>query len=39
MAKSEEPFDAWFRDHVRDVHGTRLEDGFTPPEQMLDFTR
>jgi hypothetical protein len=37
MAESDEPFDRWFRDHVRDVHGVSLEDGFEPPEQVLDF--
>ena len=34
---SEEPFDRWFREHVREVHGVALEDGFPPPEQVLDF--
>jgi hypothetical protein len=37
MVSSEEPFDRFFRDHLRDVHGLNLEDGFTPPEQVLDF--
>jgi hypothetical protein len=37
MATSQEPFDRWFREHVRDVHGIALEDGFPPPEQLLDF--
>ena len=37
VASSEEPFDRWFRDHVREVHGIALEDGFAPPEQILDF--
>ncbi len=37
MASSEEPFDRFFRDHLRDVHGLDLADGFTPPEQVLDF--
>lgn len=37
MASSQEPFDRFFRDHLRDVHGLDLEDGFTPPEQVLDF--
>ncbi len=27
----------WFREQVRDVHGINLEDGFPPPEQILDF--
>ena len=37
VATSDEPFDRWFRDHVRDVHGIALEQGFAPPEQILDF--
>lgn len=37
IATSDEPFDRWFRDHVRDVHGIALEEGFPPPEQILDF--
>jgi hypothetical protein len=27
----------WFREQVREVHGVSLEDGFPPPEQILDF--
>jgi hypothetical protein len=38
VGRSGEPFDAWFREHVREVHGIRLEEGFSPPEQVLDFT-
>lgn len=37
VATSEDPFDRWFRDHVRNVHGVNLQDGFTPPEQILDY--
>ena len=37
LATSHDPFDRWFRDHVRDVHGIDLADGFAPPEQVLDF--
>lgn len=37
IATSDGPFDRWFREHVRDVHGVALEDGFPPPEQILDF--
>ena len=37
IATSNEPFDQWFRDHVRDVHGISLEDGFLPLEPILDF--
>ena len=36
IGTSDEPFDRWFRDHVRDVHGLSLEQGFPPPEQILD---
>jgi hypothetical protein len=35
IGRSDEPFDRWFRDHVRDVHGLSLEEGFPPPEQIL----
>jgi len=34
---SAEPFDRWFRDHVRQVHGIALEDGFPASELVLDF--
>src|SRR5687768_6561905 len=37
VASSSEPIDRWFREHVRDVHGVALEEGFPPPEQILDF--
>jgi hypothetical protein len=37
MATSEDGFDRWFRDHVREVHGLNVEDGFPPPEQVMDF--
>jgi hypothetical protein len=37
IGTSDEPFDSWFRDHIRDVHGVALEEGFPPPEQVLDF--
>ncbi len=36
-ATSDAPFDRWFREHVLAVHGVALEDGFPPPEQILDF--
>jgi hypothetical protein len=39
LATSDDPFDRWFRDHVRDVHGVNVEDGFPPPEQIMDFAR
>jgi hypothetical protein len=31
------PFDRWFRDYVRDVHGVSLEEPTPPPEQVLDY--
>jgi hypothetical protein len=34
---SSEPFDRWFRDHIRQVHGISLEEGCPPPELVLDF--
>ena len=37
LATSAEPFDRWFREHVRRVHGVDLAAGFTPPELVLDF--
>ena len=37
LGTSAEPFDAWFRDHVREVHGIALERGFTPPDLVVDF--
>lgn len=37
LATSQEPMDRWFREHVREVHGIALEEGFDPPEQVLDF--
>jgi hypothetical protein len=37
LATSDDPFDVWFRDHVREVHGMNVEEGFPPPEQVMDF--
>jgi len=37
LGSSQDAVDVWFREHVRDVHGINLEDGFPPPEQILDF--
>jgi hypothetical protein len=37
LATSEDPFDRWFRESVKDVHGMDLAEGFPPPEQVLDF--
>ena len=37
MATSDEPFDAWFREHIRDVHGIDLAESSPPPEQVFDY--
>ena len=37
VGTSAEPFDRWFRDHVRQVHGIALEERFTAPQLVLDF--
>lgn len=37
LATSQAPFDVWFRDHLRAVHGLDLADGMAVPEQILDF--
>jgi hypothetical protein len=37
LATSDEPFDKWFREHIQNVHGMDLAEGFPPPEQALDF--
>src|SRR5215467_15255887 len=37
VGTSAEPFDRWFRGHVHQVHGIAWNDGFTPPELVLDF--
>jgi hypothetical protein len=37
LGTSAEPFDRWFRDHVRQVHGIAWQEGFTAPELVLDF--
>jgi hypothetical protein len=37
LGTSAEPFDRWFRDHVRQVHGIAWDDGFTAPEPVLNF--
>ena len=37
LATSQEPFDVWFRDHIKDAHGVDVAEGFPPHEQVLDF--
>lgn len=39
LGSSQEPFDRWFRDVIREVHGIELAEGFQPPELMLDYRR
>jgi hypothetical protein len=37
LRNSSEPFDRWFRDLLRRVHGIAIESGLSPPELVLDF--
>jgi hypothetical protein len=37
LATSQEPFDVWFREHIKDTHGMDMSESFPPPEQVLDF--
>lgn len=37
IATSDDPFDAWFRDHVQQVHGVDLAAGMHLPELILDY--
>lgn len=37
LGTSAEPFDRWFRDHARQVHGIAWDEGFTAPELVLDY--
>jgi hypothetical protein len=37
LGASAEPFDRWFRDHVRQVHGVALEQRISTSELVLDF--
>ena len=37
IAMSQEPFDVWFREHLRRVHGLDLTQGMTLPETVLDY--
>lgn len=39
LSSSPDPFDSWFREHVLEVHGIDLANGFPPPEQEIDFRR
>jgi len=37
LGSSEDEFDRWFRDITRAIHGVDLQDGFPPPEQLIDY--
>jgi len=37
LATSQEAFDTWFREVLKDVHGIDLSEGFPPPEQVMDY--
>jgi hypothetical protein len=37
LGDSPDPFDSWFREHILEVHGIDLANGFPPPEQVIDF--
>jgi hypothetical protein len=37
FATSPEPFDRWFRTHLREVHGSPPDEERTAPELVLDF--
>jgi hypothetical protein len=37
LETSDEPFDHWFRDHIRQVHGMTWGEALDPPELVLDF--
>lgn len=37
LGTSQDPFDVWFREQTREIHGINIEDGFPPPEQLLDY--
>jgi len=37
LGSSPEPFDVWFREQTREVHGINIEDGVPAPDQILTF--
>ncbi len=37
LGSSQDPFDVWFREQTREMHGINIEDGFPPPEPLLDY--
>jgi hypothetical protein len=38
LAASDDPFDAWFRELVKDVHGIDMGESGPPPELLLEAT-
>lgn len=36
MGRSDDPFDVWFRESVKDIHGIDLAEPFPPPVPILD---
>jgi hypothetical protein len=39
LATSTDPFDTWFRELTREIHGIDLEAGLQPPEQVVEYRR
>jgi len=39
LATSTDPFDTWFRELTREIHGIDLAGGLPPPEQAVDYRR
>jgi hypothetical protein len=37
LGSSDDEFDRWFRDILQSIHGINLQDGFPPPEQLIDY--
>ena len=37
LSSSQDPFDVWFREVLKDVHGMDISEGFPPPEQVMDY--
>ncbi|MGH8571786.1 MAG: hypothetical protein ACREX8_04305 [Gammaproteobacteria bacterium] len=36
VGSSQEPFDQWFRERMKEVHGIDLAEPAPPPEQIID---
>lgn len=37
LGSSQDPFDVWFRENTREIHGINIEDGFPLPQQVLEY--